>query len=218
MSFPTPAIGAMTSWLWWVAAAWAAAIMLVGALGVFAPADGDPPVALGVAVAAPPLLVVGLLLRSAPFRAWARAADLRALTLLQMWRVVGFGFLAVWTVDELPGAFALPAGIGDIVVGVTAPAVAARLTRRTRSAMKIFYGWTAFGVIDLIVAVVLGVLHSPTKLGTLAAAGDTTVMSELPMILIPAFIVPAMLALHAISLFNARSLTQSRQVMRGSGR
>ncbi|MFI0445413.1 hypothetical protein [Actinomadura sp. 6N118] len=210
MSLPVPAVGRMTSWLWWVTAAWAVAITLAGAMGVFDAADGNPPIALGLAVAMPPLLVIGLLMWSTPFRAWARAADLQALTMLQMWRVVGFGFVAVWAVGELPGAFALPAGIGDIVVGVTAPAVTARLARRTGPTMKIFYGWTAFGIIDLIVAVVLGVLHSPTKLGVLATADDTTVMSELPMILIPAFVVPAMLALHAISLFNVRSLPGSR--------
>lgn len=203
MSIPVQATRRLTSSLSWVVAGWGAAVTLAGAAGIFAAGDG-PPIALGLAVAVPPLLVVGLLAWSPSFRAWARAADLRMLTMLQMWRIAGFAFVAVWAVDGLPGAFALPAGIGDILIGLTAPLVAARWTGRTRRARAIFYGWTALGVLDLVVAVVLGVLHSPTRLGILATTPDTTVMAELPMILIPAFAVPAMLALHAVSVFNAR--------------
>ncbi len=205
MFVPAPTTRRMTSTLWWVVAGWAAVVTLSGAVGLFA-ANSAPPVALGLVVAGPPLLVVGLLVWSTPFRAWARAADLRVLTVLQMWRVVGFAFVAVWAVDGLPGTFALPAGLGDILVGITAPLVAARFTAATKAARTVFYGWTALGIADLVTAVVLGVLHTPTKLGVLAGTPDTTVMSELPMSLIPTFVVPAMLALHAISLFNARRL------------
>ncbi|WP_143590512.1 hypothetical protein [Thermoactinospora rubra] len=203
MSVPAPATGRLTSMMWWVAAGWGAAIALAGAAEVFS-APGVPPFALGLAVAAPPLLVVGLLAWSAPFRAWARALDLRVLTALQMWRVLGFGFIAAWAVGGLPAGFALPAGLGDVLVGLTAPLVAARWTAPTASARRIFYGWTAFGVLDLLLAVTLGVLHSPSILGILATTPDTAAMARLPMVLIPAFLVPAMLALHAISLVNAR--------------
>ena len=34
------------------------------------------------------------------------------LTTLQLWRVIGFAFLALYAFDTLPGLFALPAGWG----------------------------------------------------------------------------------------------------------
>ena len=198
-----PDVPKLMPWLWGIAAVWCAVVALAASAGVFA-ARGTPPIALGLAVAVPPLLVVALLAWSPAFRAWAAAADLRALTTLQTWRVAGFGFVTVWAVGDLPGAFALPAGLGDILIGLTAPLVAARWTGPGRSARRIFYAWTALGVLDLLLAVTLGVLHSPTRLGVLAAAGDTAVMATLPMSLIPTFVVPAMLAIHAISVFNTR--------------
>jgi hypothetical protein len=44
-------------------------------------------------------------------------------------RVVGVVFLIVMAMGHLPAAFALPAGLGDIAIGVAAPFVARRLAR-----------------------------------------------------------------------------------------
>jgi hypothetical protein len=40
--------------------------------------------------------------------------------LLQTGRVVGLAFLALAAVDALPAGFAMPAGIGDVAIGLTA--------------------------------------------------------------------------------------------------
>lgn len=125
--------------------------------------------------------------------------------MLQMWRIVGFAFLAVWAVGELPATFALPAGFGDVAVGLIAPFVAVLSVGRAGPGKAVFYGWTALGVLDLVAAIILGVLHSPGELGLLAGGGPgADVMAFLPMILIPTFVVPALLAVHAISVFTAR--------------
>jgi hypothetical protein len=154
-----------------------------------------------VVAAGPPLLVVGLLAWSGSFRNWARGLDLRLLTMLQSWRIAGFSILALLGAGALPAGFALPAGIGDVIVGLTAPVVAIAVVGRSRWA---FYGWTFFGIADLVVAVTLGVLHSSSPIGLLAGPGvGTEAMGVMPMSLIPTFGVPLTLVLHIVSLANA---------------
>ena len=46
-------------------------------------------------------------------------------------RVVGVLFLIAMEQDHLPAAFALPAGLGDIAIGLAAPFVALQLARGT---------------------------------------------------------------------------------------
>lgn len=204
--------GKMTPLILWITVVWFAVVLFAGATGLFA-IEG-PPATLGFAVAAPPLVVVGLLAWSPRFRTWARSLDLRLLTALHMWRLVGFAFIAVWAVGELPAAFALPAGLGDILVALVAPLVAVYCVGRNGATNSMFYVWTTVGIVDLISAVTFGVLHSPTALGVLAEANsDTAALSNLPMSLIPTFAVPALLALHAISLFNARNANRTADTL-----
>jgi hypothetical protein len=58
------------------------------------------------------------------------AVDLPLLTAVQAWRFAGFGFLALFVYGVLPGIFAWPAGLGDMMIGLTAPWVALALARR----------------------------------------------------------------------------------------
>ncbi|MFF5215091.1 hypothetical protein [Micromonospora sp. NPDC000442] len=182
-----------------LAVGWFCAALVASALGAFRTPPGDPPVALALAAGVPPLTVLVLAVRSSRFRAWARRLDLRFLTLLQTWRVAGLAFLALATVDALPAGFALPAGIGDVAIGLSAPLVAAFVVDR---ANRLFVFWTALGIADLILAVTLGVLYSASPAGLLLTDIDTGLMSTLPMSLVPAFGVPVTLVAHLLSLIN----------------
>jgi hypothetical protein len=182
-----------------LALGWFVLALMLDVAGVFAPPVGTPPAAIGVAAAAPPLVVLALLAGSSRFRTWARSGDLPLLTALQSWRVVGLAFLALAAVGALPATFAVPAGTGDLLIGLTAPLVAIALVRGTFGRAA-YLGWTAFGILDLVAAVSLGVLHSDSRLGLLAHGTDTAVMSHLPMSLIPTFIVPFLLTSHLLSL------------------
>jgi hypothetical protein len=175
-----------------VVAAWFGLALVAGAAGVFASPPGTVPVALGLAAALPPLVVIGSLIASARFRSWVRDLDLRFLTMLQTWRVAGLAFLALWAVGELPAGFALPAGIGDVAVGLTAPLVAVYVVGAGRRARGTYIGWTVFGIADLLLAVGLGA----------TAGSGVEAMAALPMSVVPTFGVPFTLALHAISLVN----------------
>jgi hypothetical protein len=176
-----------------VAAAWFGTALATGAAGVFDQPADSPPAAIGVAAVAPPLAVVGLLAFSARFRSWVRDLDLRFLTLLQTWRVAGVAFLALSAQGDLAAGFALPAGLGDVAVGLTAPLVALYVVGGGRGARRTYVAWSILGIADLLAAVALGV----------TAGSGAGPMSVLPMSLIPTFGVPVTLALHAICLVNA---------------
>lgn len=113
-------------------------------------------------------------------------------------------FLALYAHGVLPGIFALPAGLGDIAIGVTAPWLMVALIRRPSfAASKTFVVWNALGVLDLVVAVVTGALGSGLATGI---AGEITTgpMALLPLVIIPAYLVPVFLMLHASALLQAR--------------
>ncbi|MGH7233778.1 MAG: hypothetical protein ACREJU_20815, partial [Nitrospiraceae bacterium] len=90
----------------------------------------------------------------------ARSADLGVLTLLHLWRLVGTDFLLEYSRGRLPGGFAFPAGIGDLIIGLTAIPMALALLRDPERARPWFILWNVFGLVDLVVAVGSGILHS----------------------------------------------------------
>jgi hypothetical protein len=171
--------------------AWLAAAAALGAAGAFNPTPPAPPLALGIVAGAPPLVTLGLIAGSVRFRSWAQGLDLRLLTQLQMWRIVGFVLLVLGVSGTLPKPFALSAGIGDVIVALTAPLIASYAIGTRRR--WIFLAWTVFGIADLVNAVALG---------TLTSTSDA--MSTLPLSVIPTFGVPFALVLHLLSLTQLR--------------
>lgn len=121
----------------------------------------------------------------------------------QTLRVFGATFLIVMALGELPAVFAVPAGVGDIAVGVAAPFVAWRLTRGTgrRAATR----FNVMGILDLVVAVGIGVLAGLGPDQVIPAAPSTLALAELPLVLIPTTVVPLALALHVVSLRRLRT-------------
>ncbi len=83
------------------------------------------------AVAGPPLIFAAAYRASRRFRDFVLAIDLRLLTAVQRWRVIGVMFLAFYAFGLLPGLFAWPAGVGDAAVGLAAPFVLLAMLRRS---------------------------------------------------------------------------------------
>ncbi|HEX9034206.1 MAG TPA: hypothetical protein VF834_20375 [Streptosporangiaceae bacterium] len=127
-------------------------------------------------------------------RALAAPGMVSRLVLPHSFRVAGVVFLLTMAIGHLPALFALPAGLGDIAVGIAAPLVARRLAQGTgrRAALR----FNAFGIADLVVALTLGALTG-YQLINLAPSGAP--ISELPLVLIPTAVVPLLLALHITS-------------------
>jgi hypothetical protein len=126
-------------------------------------------------------------------------------------RVVGVLFLLVMALGDLPAAFALPAGLGDIAIGITAPFVARRLAREPRRAAAVAGAvrFNVLGLLDLVVAVSLGVLLGPPRL--VAVTPSTEALRLLPLALILTVAVPLAIALHIVSLHRLRTATRSEE-------
>lgn len=128
---------------------------------------------------------------------------------VQFFRVLGLIFVILYAQDRLPGAFALPAGIGDFIVGMLAPVVAIIYARRQRQAAGLVRAWNYFGIADLIVAVTTGFLTSPSRLQSLALNVPNRLISIFPLVIIPAFLVPLAILLHLASLKKLRQAENS---------
>ena len=158
------------------------------------------PIPLGAAAILPVVVFAIWYLRSAEFRQFVLAANLRVLTLAQTWRVGGVVFLILHREGLLPGVFALPAGWGDIAIGATAPLVAWAISAKKNFPKEIFVSWNVLGMLDLVMAVTLGILASASPLGILAGEITTQVMGTFPLSLIPTFFVPLLIIFHFIAL------------------
>jgi hypothetical protein len=126
-------------------------------------------------------------------------------------RVVGVVFLLVMVQGYLPAAFALPAGLGDIAIGITAPFVARRLAREPRRAAAVAGAvrFNVLGLLDLVVAVSLAVLLGLP--GLVAVTPSTDALRLLPLALVPTVPVPLAIALHIVSLHRLRTATRPEE-------
>jgi hypothetical protein len=189
---------------------WLLLVVSLGAAGAFVGAPGTPPLPIAIGVAAPLLLFFASLRLSRSFREFVLTLDLRLIAGMQAWRWAGLGFLDLYAHKVLPAVFALPAGLGDMAIGVTAPWIILALVRQPGFAARgTFIRWNVLGILDLLVAVSIGAVSA---LFTTGAPGEisTAPMATLPLLLIPAFLVPIFLMLHTAALMQSRQLIRSR--------
>jgi hypothetical protein len=179
-------------------AAWFVTVLIGSALGIFNTAPGRPPLWLGLAGLVPIAAFSLWFAGSEPFRRFVLSLNPRALTLVNTWRIGGLVFLVLYTYGILPGLFALPAGLGDIAIGATAPLVALKFADAKRRTS--FIVWQALGIFDLVLALSLGAgapFIDPHGI-------PTTPLTLLPLSLIPTFVVPLLIVLHVICIAQAR--------------
>lgn len=103
----------------------------------------------------------------------------------QTFRAIGGIFIVYWAAGHMPGGFALPAGLGDLLVGLTAPWVT-RYVIRGGYSKRLVVIWNLIGVLDFVVAFATGfAFNTPTVY---------------PLVLVPGFLVPLALGFHLHSL------------------
>ena len=124
---------------------------------------------------------------------------------MQGWRVIGAMFLVLMSFGLLPGTFAWPAGIGDLIVGAYAPFVVLAIARRTPGWHTHVVLLNVLGLLDFVGAVGGGVLSGSSPIGILRGDVTTDIMQELPLSMIPTFAVPFWIVLHIISLIKLRN-------------
>jgi hypothetical protein len=180
-------------------AAWLAADLAIGGAGGFLgrTSDAVPAIADGVLIP----IFVGVLLTRIPAVRDVLAAPrvLALLTLANIGRILGIMFITLYLQNLLPGHFALPAGIGDVIIGLAAPFVAYTLWKRParRRPAIIFH---ALGLLDLAMAITLGVISAPGTLQIFTGEPNTLPMTVLPEVLVPTFLVPLFVIIHITAL------------------
>ncbi|OAI46556.1 hypothetical protein AYO44_11250 [Planctomycetaceae bacterium SCGC AG-212-F19] len=175
-------------------------LTLAGSIAGIFDSEPRPPIPLGLAAVLPVAVFALCYLTSPSFQQFVLSLDLRLLIWPQTWRVVAVVFLLLYLRGALPGTFAIPAGWGDIAIGVTAPLLA--WSWKPPFPRKTLVVWNVLGMLDLVVAVSLGILSSATPVGVLADDVTTRLMGQFPLSLVPTFFVPLFFILHLISLIR----------------
>ncbi len=138
-------------------------------------------------------ILLGVIALNARVRVWVYALDPRWLVALHLVRFVGFLFLVMYQRGELPWAFAVPGGWGDIVVGCTAAVLlVAVLPVRSRTSWRLLLIWNLAGLTDILFVVSTALrlfLSDPPSMSALL---------RLPLSLLPAFFVPLIIVSHLI--------------------
>jgi hypothetical protein len=191
--------------------AWFVVAFVTALAGVYRPPAGSPPT-IQYGLLAP--IVVGLLL----FWAWpllrrtVAVIPNTSLIRVQTYRTLGVIFLVLYAGGHLPGLFALPAGIGDVLVGIFAPFVAAAYARSPEGAVRRVRLWNLLGIADLVIAVTMGFITSPSPFQLAAFDHPTVLIGMFPLVLIPVFAVPLSVLLHVASLRKLRQTVRGKTV------
>src|SRR6266513_6394538 len=151
---------------------------------------------LGIAVALPIVILCIVVSRATSLREGFHRVPLWLLVGVHAVRLLGISFIILYSAGRLPAPFAPVAGWGDIFVGATAPLVAWHVYRQGTNARAMVWLWNAIGVADLVAAVGSGVMSSPGPLRLLFAEPGPEIMSTLPWLLIPGFLVPLLFTVH----------------------
>jgi hypothetical protein len=154
---------------------------------------------------------VVLFFRSPLLRRVIDAAPQSWIVTIQAYRAEGLIFLTLYAAGLLPGAFAWPAGVGDVIVGLLAPVVGIVSLRGSRGSSGWLLAWNLLGIADLVVAVATGFLTSPSPLQLLALDRPNELISSFPLVMIPVFLVPLSVLLHLASLQKLRQ-TENRDL------
>ena len=151
---------------------------------------------LGIAVALPIAVLCIVVARVHSLREGFSRVPLWLLAGVHTVRVLGIMFVILYAAGRLPAPFAPVAGWGDIFVGATALPVAWFAYRQSTNARPILWIWNVIGLVDLIAAVGLGVISSPGPERLIFAEPSSAIMTTLPWLLIPGFLVPLLFAVH----------------------
>jgi hypothetical protein len=180
-------------------------LLLALVLGAAGAVRALPPAAVPLVLLALTGLVLATAWGLASFRAWLAALDVRWLVALHLTRFVGAYFLYLYGQGQLPYAFAVPGGIGDIAVATLAAVLLVAGPPRDARRRLAYATWNVFGLADILFVVATGGRLVATAPESMAA------LTRLPLSLLPTFLVPLIIASHVVlGVRLARRVTPAR--------
>lgn len=160
-------------------------------------------------------VVVGMIALVSPgVRAALIAVPMQLLIGVHAFRILGILFFVLHFENQVDGPWASFAGSGDIITAILVPPVLALATRPSPQDWMI-HVWNAFGMLDFVVAITLGLISTPDVFVQLIpVAKGAAGMTRLPWELVPTVIVPFYMITHGI--IFAQLLARRQQVAKMS--
>jgi hypothetical protein len=192
------------------AAAWLGIIIVVATTGGLAPGVLGPVPAIVLPFSGLLALLFAGWFLVPQFRNALLSLPLPALIGLNAARLGGVFFLLLYANGRLSAPFAQAAGLGDMATGALAIPLAAMLALGFPPHRAWLGIWNAFGALDLVVAVSLGVLSAPgTPFRVFIEEPGTLAMTTVPWVFVPTMFVPILLMIHFTIAAKLRSLPRS---------
>ena len=179
---PTSVLVRLLFWIWFAAAVLAGQFRLLQRV--------PPPAVQGILFGLTALLLLGYF-RVTALREWFDRVDLRSIVLVHASRFVGIYFLVLYHRGDLPYAFAVPGGIGDIIVAFAA-VVIVFLPLDYERRQRFISIWNVVGFIDIALVVLTAIRLN------LADPSQLRALTVLPLGLLPTFLVPLIIATHVV--------------------
>src|SRR6266851_1136293 len=111
--------------------------------------------------------------------------------------IPGSAFVVLGLLGVLPAIFAVPAGVGDVLVGSGA-LLAYRWVSSGRWGRALI--WNVLGLVDFVNAAALGLATTPGPLHALQTNPTSVLFWMQPLAIVPIFMVPIYVLLHLVSL------------------
>lgn len=191
-SLPTPSARPLLA----VVALWFIVALGIVRSGVLVNVSVPPP-ALAILLAGLVLVVYAVL---PGLRARLNAIPLGLLVGWHMLRILAGGnFLRLHAQGVLPADFALPAGIGDVAVGIGALVVLViALPLRKSWQRKTLLVWNVLGLVDILAVLGNGARYAVSQ-------PDLIILfTELPLAMLPLFVVPLVIVAHVLVFVRLR--------------
>jgi hypothetical protein len=183
-----------------VLAAWAIATAVLASSGAYQPPDPRSPPPVGIQLVTGLAILAACLWLSPTLRGLLR--NQKNLIRLNVWRLEGALFLALMFTGQVPALWAIPAGVGDVLIGGAAFWVAARLDAPGGRRRAIVFN--LLGVLDLVVAIGLGITVNPGPAQLFHTTPGAEMLTRFPLALVPGFLVPLAFMVHFVSLWQLR--------------
>jgi hypothetical protein len=177
-----------------IAALWFVAAFALGASGRLARLHPPAPQLI---LAGLTILLIGCGVVFSGFRRWIATLDTRSVLVIHLTRFVGAYFLLLNRRGELPYAFAVPGGWGDILVASLALLILVRVPEPEQRP-HVLMGWNLLGLVDLLL-----VVGTAARLA-MADPGSMQALLRLPLSLLPTFLVPLLIASHVLLFWRMR--------------
>lgn len=175
---------------------WFVLVTILAATEVLTYQHGVGAPGLGVAVILPIVILSVSVLRSPTLRRALETIPLFILIGVHAIRILGVTFLILYAAGRLPAPFAPVAGWGDFMVGLAAGPVAWLVYKHGAAVRPWVLVWNILGLLDLIAAIGLGAVSSPGPLRLIFTEPGSAIMTTLPWLLIPGFLVPLLASTH----------------------